>query len=504
MGAGLLTATGYKERRKLGLGRAGKGFNLKAHMQRLPQLLICDDDSVFQLGVKQALKGKYECRTAYNGDEALAILRKQPVDVLLLDIQMRSPNEGLKFIPRFLELDPALAIAMVSAMTDYKSVREALVLGAADYLGKDLEPEALLLAIDKLLDRRKLLQRKDQQNFEAVSIQRQHVLVGQSPQIQSLRKTIDKIRASHANVVIFGETGTGKEVVARQLRRTLPDGSLAPFVAVDSSTIQSSTAESILFGHEKGAFTGAERTTKGIFEEANGGIVYFDEIANMPLDIQAKLLRVLQEKEVARLGSSKTMQLEFRVVCATNKNLDEMAKNGLFKDDLLQRLNVLPIDLSPLRERKDDIPALVEHFLARQPGGGGGLRFSPEAIQVFQAYPWPGNVRELGNVISYVTAMSEGAEVDVADLPPKLRDAAQTATAKRVLPIAAEASGQSFYNQVAGFESALLAREYAQHEGNVSKMSLALGMDRSHLYTKLKEYGIHAAKGAKAKADPQE
>src|SRR6185295_4562387 len=167
--------------------------------------------------------------------------------------------------------------------------------------------------------------------------------------IVHLRKTIDKLAASNANVLITGETGTGKEVVARQLRRKLSDGSLAPFVSVDSATIQSSTAESLLFGHEKGAFTGAEKMTKGIFEEANGGVVYFDEIGNMPLDIQAKLLRVLQEKEISRLGSSKSIQLDFRVVCATNRDLDEMARAGQFKPDLLQRLNVLPVQLTPLR-----------------------------------------------------------------------------------------------------------------------------------------------------------
>lgn len=471
-------------------------------MQRLPQILICDDDAVFQLGVKHALKGQYECRTAYHADEALAILRNHPVDILLLDIQMRSPTEGLKFIPRFLELDPELSIAMVSALKDYESVREALVLGAADYLGKDLEPDALRHAIGKLLERRRLLQRTEQQNFEAVGNQRQHVLVGQSPQILNLRKMLEKIRASQASVVIYGETGTGKEVVARQLRRALPNGSLAPFVAIDSSTIQSSMAESILFGHEKGAFTGADRATKGIFEEANGGVVYFDEIGNMPLDIQAKLLRVLQEKEVARLGSAKVIQLEFRVVCATNKNLEEMVTQGLFKPDLLQRLNVLPIELAPLRERREDIPLLSTHLLSRQPGGAG-LRFSAEAVQVFQDYPWPGNVRELANVIAYVATMSEGTEVEVSDLPPRLRDAAGVAArgAANALPTGPVAE-QTFYKQVADFESALLKREYARLEGNVSRLALSLGMDRSHLYTKLKEYGIHASKGGGKASTP--
>jgi DNA-binding NtrC family response regulator len=491
-----------KKPRALGLGWKLKSLTLCLPMQRLPQLLICDDDAVFQLSVKQVVKGKYECRTAYNADEALVILRKHPVDILLLDIQMRSTSEGLNFIPKFLEIDPDLAISMVSGLTDYKTVRDAMVLGAADYIGKDLEPEALLLSLGKLLERRALIQRKDQQNFEAVTVQKQHSLVGQSPQIIQLRKTLERIRKSPANVVIFGETGTGKEVVARQLRGMLPDGSLAPFIAVDSSTIQSSTAESLLFGHEKGAFTGAEKTTKGIFEEAHGGLVYFDEIANMPLDIQAKLLRVLQEKEVARLGSSKVMQLDFRVVCATNKNLDEMVKTGQFKDDLLQRLSVLPIELAPLRERRDDIPLLVEHFMRKQPLAANGLSFTSEALEILMNYAWPGNIRELSNLIAYVVAMTEGNEVDVADLPPKIRDAVQSAARSALKSgaiMAGSAAGGNFYDQVGAFESALLAQAYTQHDANVSKMALALGMDRSHLYTKLKEYGIHGPKSGKSK-----
>jgi DNA-binding NtrC family response regulator len=473
-------------------------------MQKLPQVLICDDDAVYQLSVKHALKGRYECRTAYNADEALAILRKQPTDVLLLDIQMRSPTEGLQSIPKFLELDPELAIAMVSAITDYRTVREALVLGAADYFGKEMEPEALFLALEKLMERRRQMLRKEQQNYEVAVGQRQHVMIGESASLRDLRRTIDKIRGSTANVLISGETGTGKEVVARQLRRVLADGSFAPFVAIDSSTIQSSTAESILFGHEKGAFTGAEKTTKGVFEEAHGGLVYFDEIANMPLDIQAKLLRVLQEKEVVRLGSSKTMQLDFRVVCATNKNLEEMAANGLFKEDLLQRINVLPIELPPLRKRLEDIPALVEHLLGRTPVTGGKPRFAPEALDALKDYPWPGNIRELGNVVAYVATMAEGPEVEIADLPPKIRDAARTSAAKRAPALTEESSDKTFYEQVAEFESAILSRDYSKNDGNISRMALSLGMDRSHLYSKLKEYGIHLTKGLKTKTDPHE
>ncbi|OFZ53225.1 MAG: hypothetical protein A2428_06190 [Bdellovibrionales bacterium RIFOXYC1_FULL_54_43] len=461
-------------------------------MDRPPQVLICDDDQLFHLAVKQSLKNVYACRSAYNTDEAIAILSKNPFDAILLDIQMRTSDEGLRAISRLKECDPDIAIIMSSGLTDFNAVREAMRLGATDYVVKDFEQNELTHVISRALERRSLLQRREQQNFEVLAQQRQHVLVGRSLHILALRKTIERIRQSPANAVITGETGTGKEVVARQLRRTLVDGSLAPFVAVDSATIQSSTAESLLFGHEKGAFTGAEKTTKGIFEEANGGIVYFDEISNMPLEIQAKLLRVLQEKEVVRLGSARVIQLSFRVICATNKDLDQMVREGKFKDDLLQRLNVLPIELAPLRQRKEDIPLLVEHFLSKQPASAASLRFTPEAVDLLQSYSWPGNIRELGNLVSYLVAMVEGPEVDISDLPPKFRDAVRC-PANSPAPDPVPKDG-TFYDRVAEFERGILADEYSKMKGNISRLALVLGMDRSHLYTKLREYRIHSGR----------
>lgn len=463
-------------------------------MARLPQLLICDDDTTFHLAVKQALKGKCEFRSAYNSDEAKVILSKNPIDIVLLDVEMRTPDEGLAALKVFRETDSDVAIVMSSGRSDFETVREAMRSGATDYIVKDSEPDSLWHVLKRALETQKLKQRSEQQNFEVSTHQRQHVLIGQSPKIQALRKIIEKVRQSPANVVIHGETGTGKEVVARQLRRTLPDGSLAPFIAVDSSTIQSATAESLLFGHEKGAFTGADKMTKGIFEEANGGIVYFDEIANMPLDIQAKLLRVIQEKEFVRLGSSKVIQSEFRVICATNRNLEEMVKKGEFKDDLLQRLNVLPIDLAPLRERAEDIPLLVDHFLSRQNEFRPGMRLTDEALDVLKAYSWPGNIRELSNLIAYVAAMADQNEVDASDLPPKFRDRTRGSNATPNVVQAAQDTAGTFYERVARLEKEILATEYQKHDGNISRLALSLGMDRSHLYTKLKEHGIHITK----------
>jgi DNA-binding NtrC family response regulator len=446
--------------------------------QGKPQILICDDDQLYHLALKTALKGTYDCRSVFNTDEAMVVIKNHAIDILLLDVQMRTPEEGLQALPKIREIDPELSILMISGTTEFETVREAMRRGAIDYIPKDFNPNDLLHTIEQALERNKLLKRREQQNYEVVSQQRKNILIGNSPAIQSMKKMIEKFRNSAANVLITGETGAGKEVVARSLRGTLPDGSLAPFVAIDSATIQSSIAESILFGYEKGAFTGAERANKGVFEEANGGIVYFDELGNMPLDIQSKLLRVLQEKEVTRLGSTKTLQLDFRVVCATNRDLEQMVKQGLFKDDLFQRLNVLPINIPPLRERKEDLPLLIAHFIE------GGLKITEDAVELLKQYSWPGNIRELVNVIAFTKAMADGDLIDVADLPPKLRDAARPSVP----------TSDSFYQQVAGFEKEILTRAYSGCEGNVSKLALNLGMDRSHLYTKLREYGIHSTR----------
>ncbi len=457
------------------------------------QLLICDDDKNYHLAVKEALKGTCQCRSAYHADEALAILRNHPIEIVLLDVQMRTQDEGLKAIPRILECDPDVAIIMGSGLTDFSTVREAMRMGAMDYIPKDFNPTELILSVELAIKRRALQTQSQQKDFEVVTAQKSHPLLGESPLIQALRRTLERVRQSNANVVITGETGTGKEVVARQLRKTLPDGTLEPFVAVDSSTIQGGTAESHLFGHEKGAFTGAEKTTKGIFEEAHGGVVYFDEIANMPLEIQAKLLRALQEKEISRLGSAKSMKLEFRVICATNRDLEQMIKEGKFKEDLFQRLCVLPLEIPPLRDRKEDIALLARHFVSRQ-SGRGEVTFSPEAIALLQEYRWPGNVRELGNLVAYVLTMAEGPIIEVADLPPKFRDKAKPAVGGDFTGAGGE---KSFYDRISDLEKKILTEAYSNLKANVSKMALTLGMDRSHLYTKLRDYGIHPRKEGK-------
>lgn len=456
----------------------------KGHSSR--RILICDDDSLFRKTLDLALRDYGTVTATANSDEALQVLSRRQHDLLVLDVQMRTSDEGLRALPKLRALDPELSIIVMSGLRDFKTVREAMRLGANDYVVKDFEPEEFKLAVERALDRRERTVADSKRQFEAHQYHARYTMVGESPRILETKRLLEKFRASPANVLITGETGTGKEIAARQLRKTLATGELEPFVAVDSATLHSNTAESILFGHEKGAFTGAEQTRKGIFEEADGGLVFFDEIGNMPLSIQAKLLRVLQEKEVVRMGSTRTIPLEFRVVAATNRNLEAMGERGEFMPDLLQRLNVLPLSLPPLRERQEDIPLLIEHFLKRK--ASGRVSVTLDAHGALQAYSWPGNVRELAALLDYSLAMIDGTEIDVADLHPKIRETRPDVSA------GASSEGQSFYDRMSEFEKSLLAAEYQKAQGNISKLALLLGMDRSHLHSKLKTYGIHTVK----------
>ncbi len=460
-------------------------------MKKPPLVLICDDDETFHLAVKYSLKGKYECRSAKNGDEALLLLKKEKYQFVLLDIQMRTPTEGLEVLPKIKNMQDDADIIMTSGLSDFSTVREAMRLGATDYVPKDFDPTELAITMERVTERRRLLKTKEHTKNEIVRDQvTHHSMIGESKQLEALRVMISRARNSDANILITGETGSGKEVIARQLRGNNEDGDLIPFIAVDSSTIQSSTAESRLFGHEKGAFTGADQSTKGFFEEANGGIIYFDEIANMPLDIQSKLLRAIQEQEITRLGSTRVIQLQFRVVAATNRDLEEMSKKGEFKYDLFQRLNVIPISVPPLRDRKDDIKILVHHFIAKSKRRQN-LIFSDDALELLKQYDWPGNIRELGNVVSYVSTMAPQDHIEIADLPPWLRDKATQNLLRPTTQSDPGPVGMGYYAQVQAFERRLLSERFKEQSGNISKLALDLGMDRSHLYSKLKEFGIY-------------
>jgi DNA-binding NtrC family response regulator len=260
-----------------------------------------------------------------------------------------------------------------------------------------------------------------------------------------------------------------------------------------------------LFGHEKGAFTGADKQRIGLFEEADGGLIYFDEIENMPLDIQAKLLRAIQEKEITRFGGSQVIGLEFRVVAATNKNMSDLIKEGRFREDLYQRLNVIPIRVPTLKERPSDIPELVEYFSEKHSYGSHRLEFSDEALAAFNLYAWPGNIRELSNVIAYLTAMKDDPFVQLEDLPIELRSPAKSSVSTPLVTLPLELDrDRSYHRRMAHYDKAILLDEYTQSNGNISKMAQRLGLDRSTLYSKLAMHGIHKVSTRSKVAEDQE
>lgn len=456
-----------------------------------PSVLVCDDDPLFKIQLKRSLEDRYEVFTAEHCDEAIDLLRSRYFNLFVLDINIRTPLEGLEFLPGILKSFPDLPVIVSSSSKDFNTVRNAIQLGAQDFLNKDQGLEELGFAIERVLSKNRLIRRFGQMEAE-LKIQNKNLLIGESPPMLQLKSMIHKAKRGKANVLITGETGTGKEVVAKQFRETLQDGSLCPFVSIDSATIQSSMAESILFGHEKGAFTGADKMRRGLFEEANGGIIYFDELANMPIEIQAKLLRVVQEKEVTRLGSGRPIPLDFRIVAATNQDLEELSAKGGFKFDLYQRISVIPIQLPPLRERKEDIPLLIAYFSDKIQTEGHlpQLMFSSEATQALCQYSWPGNIRELENVLNYLATFSDSPRVELADLPQKILPKKGLQTSVLQVGVGSDGS-RSFYEQVKNFEKSLLEKIYLQEKGKISAIAKTLQMDRSHLYSKLREYGIH-------------
>ncbi|HRK01475.1 MAG TPA: sigma-54 dependent transcriptional regulator [Oligoflexia bacterium] len=459
-------------------------------LARKKKILLVDDDRNIHLANKYILKDYYECISAYDGDEARIILQSQSVDLILLDIHMRKYEEGLEFIPIFREIDPDIDIVISSSNKELELAARAVKAGASAYLIKENALEQLLITVESVLSKRELI-RQNQHLFKdrKRSLEKASI-IGESKAMKKLLQDIEKIRRVQANVVITAETGCGKELVARHIG--VVDG--APFVTVDSSTITHSMAESMLFGHEKGAFTGAVAQSKGLFEEANGGVIYFDEISNMPLDIQTKLLRVVQEKEIMRLGSTKIIPLSFRVICATNRDLEKMVGEGKFKEDLFQRLNVVTLSIPPLRDRLEDFSLLVESFFKKHGDEASPKRFSDSATELLLKYSWPGNVRELSNLIANMCALIHGQEeVEVEDLPERLR--IQTTHMLRIAPPAQEPTNidinEDFYEYMRRLEGKALHGLYQSFSGNISAMSKKLKMSRSHLYSKLYAHGIH-------------
>jgi two-component system nitrogen regulation response regulator NtrX len=448
------------------------------------RVLIIDDEEGVRSSLKMILEYEgYDCLLAANGEAGLKILERETPDVVFLDIKM--PNmDGMEVLRQIKGQDASLPVVMISGHGDVRTAFEASKLGAFDFLEKPPESERLLVIARNAVAQRQLTRKvtrfRDSQDVR-------HRLVGNSGALQKVRDAIVRAAPTNATVLITGESGVGKELVARAIHRN----SLRKdeeFVQVNCAAIPEELIESELFGHEKGSFTGATEKQIGKFELANKGTIFLDEVGDMSPRTQAKVLRVLQEGEVERIGSQRTITVDVRVIAATNKRLEEMVEQGAFREDLYFRLSVIPVRVPALRERTEDIPPLVEHF-ARQFNADNNFRpktFTPPTMEALKRHPWRGNVRELRNTIERLMIMVEGEQIR----PEALSDVLLRPGEGLAAPEAA-ATLRDFKE---GAERAFLVSKLQENKWNISATATAIGTPRSNLYKKLEQYGISQEK----------
>jgi two-component system nitrogen regulation response regulator NtrX len=447
------------------------------------RVLIVDDEAGIRQALKQVLEYEdLEVRVTASGGEAITVYSEFRPHLVFLDVKMAG-LDGLETLSRLRNLDPHAQIVMISGHGTIATAVEATQRGAFDFLEKPLDTDRLLLTVRNALAHAELVGENARLREVADS---RYQMVGSSPALQAVRELMAKVGPTAARVLITGENGTGKELVARGLHEASPRRDRA-FVEVNCAAIPSELIESELFGHMKGSFTGAFADRVGKFEQADGGTLFLDEVGDMSLSAQAKLLRVLQEGVVTRIGGSKSIEVDVRVLAATNKDLEAEIAEGHFREDLLYRLNVVPIEVPALRERLEDIPALVAHFVERLSAGAGvpGKKFAEDTIRRLQARQWPGNIRELRNAVERALILAPGKVVTPADV-------------ERLLPTGngggqagAESDGeQTFETFRQEAEKAFLARKLREHEWNVAETARALKMPRSNLYKKIERYGL--------------
>jgi DNA-binding NtrC family response regulator len=456
-------------------------------MARVPIVWVVDDEPAIRelLTVIVSMAG-YEVETFAGGAEVLACADPPP-DAVLLDLMMPEVD-GVAVLQELKRRHPDLPVLILTAVNEVSQAVEVTKLGAYDYLVKPLDQERLKTTLERIVSRSGL-------DDEAAAIRSQigdrsglTNIVGSSAGMRRVYDQIRKVLSSDITVFISGESGTGKELVARAIH----SGSLrsgGPFIDVNCAAIPEGLQESELFGHEKGAFTGALATHPGKFEQAAGGTIFLDEVGEMSPSAQARLLRVLQERCLQRVGGTKTIDLDVRVVSASNRDLESMVADGTFRQDLYYRLVVFPISLPPLRDRREDIPLLVEHFI-RKHGRDAGQRVKvvqPAAMAALAAHGWPGNVRELENVVHRSLLVADGSAIGIDDLPPGLGKEAATFATEGSAPISVAMSLEEL-------EQAAIEKALKRHGGNLSDVARQLGIGRSTLYRKLEQYGLREKK----------
>jgi two-component system, NtrC family, nitrogen regulation response regulator NtrX len=445
-------------------------------------ILIVDDERAIQRSLRGVLEDEgYRVTAVGSAEEALARLADDPPDLVFLDIWMPG-MDGLEALAEIKQRRRETAVVMISGHGTIETAVKATKLGAYDFVEKPLSLEKTLLVVERTLEHARLEQQHRQLRER---VERGQEIVGKSSVIDELRQQIAVAAPTTGRVLIHGESGAGKELVARAIhaRSTRAEGS---FVEVNCAAVPEELIESELFGHERGAFTGAVARRRGKFELADGGTLFLDEIGDMSLKTQAKVLRVLEEQAFERVGGKETIRVDVRVITASNQNLQEQIVAGKFREDLFYRLNVIPIEVPALRKRKGDLPALVEHFIALVSAENGRRpkTIAPEALAYFLTYDWPGNVRELRNMVERLVIMAPGDVIGPDDLPPPLRTREEGGT------IESAQRDRKLKDARETFERAYILSELREHEWNMTRTAEKLGIERSHLYRKLKAYGI--------------
>jgi two-component system, NtrC family, nitrogen regulation response regulator NtrX len=456
-------------------------------MKNTAHLLVVDDDPNTLASLSRAFRlAGYEATVCDSAVRALELARSERFDLIMSDVMMPG-RDGISLLEDLKNAGVTTPVVMVSGQASIEMAVRATRLGAVDFLEKPLSTEKLMVTVENVLK----LSRLEQENRELRTRLGRHEIVWQSPVMERLMAQIRRVAASETRVCILGETGTGKELVARTLHENSPRHA-GPFITLNCAAVPAELIESELFGHEKGAFTGASGRHTGKFEQAHGGTLFLDEIGDMPLTMQAKLLRVLEEGEVERVGGDKPVRVDARVIVATHRNLEELVRQNAFRQDLFHRIYVFPLTLPPLRERVDDIPALVQHF-ARQVSAQNGWKekpIEPAAIQELQHYAWPGNVRELRNVVERLLLIAGGESVTAEDVRMALPRSGDTHGAHGGNSTGASGFSGTLAERVEKFERESLVGELAKHGYHMTNAARALGLERSHLYKKCQQLGI--------------
>ncbi len=450
------------------------------------QILIVDDEE----RIRQSLSGVlgdegYQISEAKEGNQALKQIENDPPDLVLLDIWMPG-MDGIEVLERIKSLNPSLPVIMISGHANIELAVKATKLGAFDFIEKPLSLDKVLLTVNNALKVAKL----EQENIALRQVvERKYEIVGNSPAILSLKEQMKIVAPTNGWVLITGENGTGKELVARGIHQMSLRAD-KPFVEVNCAAIPEELIESELFGHEKGAFTGALTRKRGKFDLANEGTIFLDEIADMSLKTQAKILRILQEQRFERVGGTEMIFVDVRVIAATNRDLKEEIQKGRFREDLFYRLNVIPLHVPPLRERKSDIPLLVEHFLEEfcRENHKERKKITAEAMDLLISYSWPGNVRELKNIVERMVIMTRGSVIEAKDVPEPVQKQPKSPPEMSFFdyPLLKDARRE--------FEKRFIMKKLMENDENISKTAEMIGIERSNLHRKIRSYGIELKK----------